>query len=272
MPRYYKSYFEHHNDSAESIRAAKEFIRATLDTHAAYPADKNARILDVGGGAGRFMMTLRDLGFANIMGVDCSKPMIESAKRQGLDVRLEDAFEFLGKKGENFDAIYLFDLFEHIPVDREIELMKLVRSRLSENGFVYVQTPNAMCPTATFFRYIAQSHFTSFTPHTLAGIFRVAGFEFFDFRPHLQETKEVQNLKLPWARMYRQEYLINDFILTPNIIAVIFNSKKAFGEWEKRAPEIHNDYLEPEPAGQNIAPSRPRGLKRLWRRIRTGRL
>jgi hypothetical protein len=68
---------------------------------------------------------------------------------------------------------------------------------------------------------------------------------YFTMRPHMIESKRVQDLKFPFAEMYREEYGLKDFILTAHLFCVAFKNEAAFYEWSADAPEIKNDYAKP---------------------------
>ena len=82
------------------------------------------------------------------------------------------------------------------------------------------------------------------TDKTLSFLAKNAALMYITTRPSHQECERVQELKLPWARLYREEFCIKDFILTPNIVSVIFKNKDSFEDYLKKAPIINNSYPE----------------------------
>lgn len=153
--------------------------------------------------------------------------------------------DFLCNNSDTYDAIYAFDVLEHIEKEKQINLLNMIYERLSDNGFIVIQVPNALAPTSSFFRYVDFTHVISYTTETISFLLHNAGFHFFQVRPQHQELPSVQELKLPWARLYRHEFGIKDFILTPNIVAVAFKNKDCYAEYKMRAPSIQNNYNEP---------------------------
>ena len=241
---YSKTYVEFH--TPEAYFRNKQFLTLTLNTHAAFPKDKNAKIIDVGCGVGDFMRTMIEHGYDNIMGIDIDDERLNKAREHNLCVQKEDALTYFQNldKDMKFDAIYMLDFLEHLPKETMAPILKGAYEHLDDNGFLFIQTPNAMCPTATYFRYIDFTHITSFTDNALRGILMRVGFAYNAIRPHLQENPVVQALKLPWARLYRYEYGLEHFILTPNFVSMSFKSEKTYRDWVNTAPEICNDYLE----------------------------
>jgi hypothetical protein len=52
-------------------------------------------------------------------------------------------------------------------------------------------------------------------------------------------------MKIPWADLYRFEYDLEDFALTPNIVAVAFKNEDVFKDYMSRAPLIQSGYRSP---------------------------
>ena len=89
-------YEEWHQDTEESrnsdVAASADFI----NLHGLWPKNKDANILDVGCGMGRFLLAFRGNGYANLSGIDVDDYQIGIAKKEGLDVNLVDATKFFG--------------------------------------------------------------------------------------------------------------------------------------------------------------------------------
>jgi 2-polyprenyl-3-methyl-5-hydroxy-6-metoxy-1,4-benzoquinol methylase len=242
----------------------------TFDHHRISPKDKKDNILEIGCGMGRFMLMLKENGYQNLTGLDIDQSQIDVAQKENLNVFLSDASDFLMRNNEKYDVIYCFDVLEHIEKDNQLPLLKLIHQHLSDDGFLVLQVPNAMSPTATYFRYIDFTHLVSYTDKTLGFLLHNAGLHFFVIRPQHQETQEIQQLKMPWARLYRHEFCLDSFILTPNIVAVAFKKEQSLNDYLSDAPEIKNDYQEIQ---IHEAPPKPkeRPLKRLWRHLKKGK-
>jgi 2-polyprenyl-3-methyl-5-hydroxy-6-metoxy-1,4-benzoquinol methylase len=102
---------------------------------------------------GRFLLALRTLGFTKLTGVDLDRKQIEVAKKSNLEVYLEDAVHFLEKQNTLFDYIYMLDILEHIEKERQLPLLKMCYQKLSKDGVLVLQVPNALSPSFTYFRY-----------------------------------------------------------------------------------------------------------------------
>lgn len=101
--------------------------------------DANGRtLLDVGCGAGEFLLQSKDAGF-EVRGYDVDPKAVAAATEAGLKVEcspsIAEAF-----KGESFDIIAMNQLIEH--TDQPIKLLDQARERLSDDGLIFITTPN----------------------------------------------------------------------------------------------------------------------------------
>jgi 2-polyprenyl-3-methyl-5-hydroxy-6-metoxy-1,4-benzoquinol methylase len=137
---------------------------------------KEARILDLGCGTGVLLQYLKERGFSNLYGFDISAEQIKIAQDRGLDVEVADIFDFLKGKGENFDVIFALDFVEHFHKNELVEIFDLVNSKLKNGGLFIIHTPNGqgLMPNRVIWGDI--THFTIFTPDSLAQMLRIAGF------------------------------------------------------------------------------------------------
>lgn len=239
---YKLQYKNWHDKSEESKNRDIEMWDKFLRLHNLYPSDKNARILELGCGMGRLMLNLKQAGFNNIKGIDIDDSMLEAAKEEGLNVEKNDAVQFLRENTELFDVIYCFDVIEHIKKEEQIELFKLLNSHLKPEGFLVIRVPNALSPTSGFFRYEDFTHVTSYTPVTIKFLCQNGGLNNIITRPEGEETIELQRLKSPYAEIYRQQFFIDNVILTPNLVSVVFKDEKKLNEYKENTPEINNQY------------------------------
>lgn len=228
--------------------------------------DNNIKVLEIGCGMGRFLLHLKEMGYSNLVGVDIDEGQYRIAKKEGLNVFLSDAKTFLLNDTAKYHAVYAFDVLEHIEKSEQLELLKLIFNRLDDNGMLVIQVPNALAPTATYFRYIDFTHTISYTEDSLAFLLHNAGFHDFCIRPTHNESQEVQNLKLAWARLYRHEFGLKNIILTPNIIAIVFKNKESYQSWQEKAPIIDNPYQDNIAKSNTIKHRIKKILRKLYKR------
>ncbi|OGS45232.1 MAG: hypothetical protein A2539_10400 [Elusimicrobia bacterium RIFOXYD2_FULL_34_15] len=141
------------------------------------PSDKNAKILDIGCGHGRLLYYLKSRGYHNIHGIDISSQQIKAAIQNGFDsVECASAFDFLNNKREEYDAIIMIDILEHIEKSEELQLLNKVHNALKINGRVILQLPNAL---SLFNEFLYQdiTHETAFTSGSARQILDIAGFK-----------------------------------------------------------------------------------------------
>jgi 2-polyprenyl-3-methyl-5-hydroxy-6-metoxy-1,4-benzoquinol methylase len=256
---YSYQYANWHSDTEESRRRDIEYTKRMFDSHGIYPESKNSRILEIGCGMGRLMLMLKSMGYDNMVGVDIDRSQIEIARKENLNVRLTDVSDFLREDRQKYDVIYCFDMLEHIDKDRQLPLLKLIFNATNDEGSVVFTVPNGLAPLAGFFRYIDFTHTVSYTENTMRFLLHNAGFHYAAVRSQHQECKEVQELKLPWARLYRMEFGLEDFILTPNLFTVAFKTQNALDTYLAKAPIIENRYSEKK-------------RRSLWKRIKAWKL
>jgi 2-polyprenyl-3-methyl-5-hydroxy-6-metoxy-1,4-benzoquinol methylase len=238
-------YSNWHSDTDESRNADILWAKQLFDCHAIYPRGKGARVLEIGCGMGRVLLMLREQGYENLTGVDIDESQAGTAKKEGLRVYQTDANDFLRDGSEKFDAVYCFDVLEHIEKEDQLPLLKLINSRLADGGFVVIRVPNALSPTSMYFRYIDFTHCISYTTYSLSFLLRNAGLHYITVRAERQEPLRMQWMKIPWANLYRFEYGLEDFALTPNIVAVAFKDEDMFKDYMSRAPLVQNGYRGP---------------------------
>jgi 2-polyprenyl-3-methyl-5-hydroxy-6-metoxy-1,4-benzoquinol methylase len=169
---YYRRFHDESEEHAE--RMAVNYWRLISD---AIPPDKSARILDIGCGFGFALRALRNAGYSNIVGIDTSPQQVERALKAGFEVEVvTDSAKWLRECGEDFDAVILFDVLEHVRTEEQIALLSAVRSALKQNGVLILQVPNANSILSMRWRYNDFTHYSSFTEHSLHFVLANAGF------------------------------------------------------------------------------------------------
>ena len=95
---------------------------------------KKSLILDVGCGKGNFLLTLKRLGFNNLVGID---PFIEKdiSYDNGLCIHKESILNFKEKK----DIVMFHHSFEHIP--EQLQTLQAVSKILEKDGCCIIRVP-----------------------------------------------------------------------------------------------------------------------------------
>ena len=137
----------------------------------------SGRLLDVGCGAGSFLVEARRLGY-DVMGQDIAPFMVEYCRnQQGLTIYDGDLDSF--PESGSFDCVTAFDMIEHHPDPKR--LLRKVHDLLKQGGLVVVGTHDIGNWFARLYgprwRYMHFFHLTYFTRQTLAEMLTACGFQ-----------------------------------------------------------------------------------------------
>lgn len=138
------------------------------------PEDKNARILDAGCGNGEFVSWLHKKEFKDAEGIDISEEEVEIAHKAGRqNIRRGDIKNLEG----NYDLIFLRDVLEHFTKEEALDVLEILRSRLSTGGALIIQTVNAKNPLWGRLRHGDFTHDLAFTEESISQILRANDFK-----------------------------------------------------------------------------------------------
>lgn len=170
--RYYKKW---HSDKQEHIESRKSFYKDML--YKFIPVDNSSHILDVGCGMGFALITLQDIGYFNLTGIDIDEGQIDSCINKGLKaILVDDSINYLLTHKSSYDLILALDVIEHIPNDDQLLFLKSISEALKPGGKIICTVPNANSGVASRWRYNDWTHYTSFTEHSLDFLLFNAGF------------------------------------------------------------------------------------------------
>lgn len=147
--------------------------------HRWLPANRDARILDLGCGSGQFLRALGAAGYRNLTGMDRSPSLAESFEGTSVrfftreiepDLRLE----------EQFDVIVMNYVIEHFL--EPLQVLRRCKLALADGGRILILTPNIdSLAHRTFGRYWsglhAPRHTHLFSPSTMNLVARTLGFQ-----------------------------------------------------------------------------------------------
>ena len=124
----YDNYISNHNKSLygetniSKIKAYFPVLNHYYGRH--IPADKNARILDLGCGDGNSVYWLQQLGYKNTCGIDFSAEQIAKGKSMGIEnLQNGDLLKYLSDNKTEFDVIMAKDVLEHFTKDEVFDLI-----------------------------------------------------------------------------------------------------------------------------------------------------
>ena len=146
------------------------------------PADRNARILELGTGMGHFYYFLRKSGYLKYEGVDLSKENIAYVKNNinpKCRIYRMDICEFLRRADrEKYDVVVMNDVIEHLTKDEIFEVLDGVREVLKKDGVFLIKTLNMANPmVSTAGRYIVIDHEIGFTETSIREVLRACGYK-----------------------------------------------------------------------------------------------
>jgi 2-polyprenyl-3-methyl-5-hydroxy-6-metoxy-1,4-benzoquinol methylase len=144
------------------------------------PADRQAKVLDIGCGYGRYLKALESSGYVDVYGIDVSEEQIAYAReRLGLrNCMCGDALEFLGDQSGTYDVILLLDVMEHLDIAYAVELCRAVHRALKPGGLFVVQVPNGLSPMSPHL-HADVTHQRAFTTQSVEQVLRRSGFSGF---------------------------------------------------------------------------------------------
>jgi len=179
---YPASYYSYAEPRKSLVHAVKSFLdRRFFRSILARVPGSALRALDVGGGAGWELSTIRDTDprFTETLVVDLDPNAAELAAANGHGYfcgRIED-FE----TDQRFDLVLLLNVIEH--VRDPVRVLEKVRSLLSPNGVALLKTPNYDALDARLFRnqswagYHCPRHWVLFTKESFTRAAERAGLE-----------------------------------------------------------------------------------------------
>jgi len=157
-------------------------LQATRQYAPYLPADKAARILDIGFGGGWFLAACLKLGYHNLSGADfgiAHKDYIRdwAPNRITLHEIQNDIGEFLSKKQEQYDLIHMSHVIEHIPKYSLLWVVDALYWALKSGGSVLLRTPNMEGPCASSSMYVTLAHEYGFAGSNLVSLLDICGFD-----------------------------------------------------------------------------------------------
>ena len=111
-----------------------------------YGLNKNSNVLELGCGIGAFThLLLKTVKKGNIEAVDLSPQSIDLAKRRIKNKRVSffsDDITTYKPKLKKIDIITLFDIIEHVPKEKHIDLFQNIGNYINDNTLILINIPN----------------------------------------------------------------------------------------------------------------------------------
>lgn len=177
--RWHSDDLQHYDDATKSYRRLLAPILPAIG--------KDAKILDIGCGQGLLVYALTKFGYANTEGVDTSAQQIACARKFDLNCRhVDEAYvpRLAVEAPGSYDAIFLFDVLEHLSKEGQQQLLKAICALLAPGGRFIISVPNANSTFASRWRYNDWTHEISFTESSLDFLLLNYGFEKIAYYPY----------------------------------------------------------------------------------------
>lgn len=227
---YYDAIFKQSNDlSGDVFEKVGDSIGKDLEKF--LPADRSAKILDVGCGCGHFLYYLKKSGYTDAEGIDVSHQQVDHCvKTAGVRAHFADAGEFLAGKAGQYDLISMMSMLEHLPKNDVVPILKAAHKALKPGGTLIVVVPNMSGIIAPAIRYRDFTHECGFTESSLQQVLWIAGFREMELLPVPPKAPSTwkQIFRAPLQKMvhaalgmiYRCEGYYPPKVLTPGLKAV----------------------------------------------------
>lgn len=236
LNNYYESYYKYLNPEF-SLEWYADLMWGDLSD--VLKGKENKSILDLGCGTGQFIKVLLTKGFKNITGVEIDEGQYLKAKEFVPEAKVfhGDIFTHLEKNTEKFDIISLIDVIEHIPKEKVVTLLSLIRQHLSPGGVIIIRTPNADSTLiAPRFRYLDFTHQFILNQESMGTLLREAGISQFSFRKSIIPRKgfkgRILSLYQKFFELFLRLYLFTyiheaayRMILSPNFITIAYSNE-----------------------------------------------
>lgn len=164
LNRYYEEYYEASAEDAvvetrlgsraPALRRAYHWLSGDVDPRDFVHIPAGGKVLDYGSGGGTYLAYFHSRGI-DIVGADVSETMLAACARAGLQVRRVDSFDRAPFSDQEFDVVYLMQVFEHLRNPRAS--MRDLARILKPGGHLYLALPNG----ASFWRRVFGKNWVS---------------------------------------------------------------------------------------------------------------
>jgi 2-polyprenyl-3-methyl-5-hydroxy-6-metoxy-1,4-benzoquinol methylase len=172
-------YDEHYRQINETLALtpalAQHLERTLAPVMAEVPAA--ACVLDLGCGSGLLLDWLARRGDLELHGVDAAAGQCTAARATvpAATVTCDDGLAYLEANPGRFDAVFCFDVIEHVADDLLLRWIRGARGALRPGGWLVYRVPNAANLTASYSRYIDLTHERLFTSTSMRQLLTAAG-------------------------------------------------------------------------------------------------
>lgn len=189
---------------------------------------KQDNILDLACGYGEVVYFFENKGFENIRGIEISSELVNLSKELGVKNVVEgDIYEYLNNVADKSIKVFVMkDIIEHFEVDDLTGLLKLIKTKLKDDGFIIGHVPNGSGIFGMLIKYNDLTHKVAYTIKSLEQLARICGFtkvSVFEDKPLTKGLKGIfrkiawKCLKFPFKLVYYVETGNRNILLSQNI-------------------------------------------------------
>jgi 2-polyprenyl-3-methyl-5-hydroxy-6-metoxy-1,4-benzoquinol methylase len=184
-----------HEEQSEIVELDTDFYRTlyTMGLDMIAKSTHVGNLLDVGCSSGSFLDLARQYGWKT-HGLELNQKEAARCRAKGHNVveQLISSAEF----GDSFQAITLWDVFEHIKDG--VEFLKTARKRLNNRGVVFLQSPTVDSLAAKILQekcnmFDGLEHVNLYSNKTLHIVARNAGFRVVSYQTVISEIGVINN-------------------------------------------------------------------------------
>jgi SAM-dependent methyltransferase len=178
VARFYAEYYRaiHGPRRPEELYAKQRARGAAIGAFVTGHVTDDARVLEIGTGAGGILAHFRDLGHA-VKGLDFDRRFLDHGRAEGLDL-VEGGLEALAPE-DRFDLVILSHVLEHVAGPGPF--LRGVARHLTPRGLIYVEVPSleAVAKGAKgfdFLHYFQSAHAAHFSACSFRNLAAAQGF------------------------------------------------------------------------------------------------
>lgn len=218
----------------QTFKRKKEYIDYNLKSYFKEIGFRDIEVLEIGPGLGELEAYLNERGVFLIDIVDNDKSVLNYVTKK---YKIKNSFLIKGiskldQKISQYDLILLMQVLEHLPVNQQSKILKILYKHLNKNGFLAVVAPNGNNPLGLVERYGDIQHTTCFTEQSFKDLINISGIKNYEIKIIGYEIPPYSLLNI--IRIFLQKVLhifllmvmiINGGtyfkVMTPNIMLVI---------------------------------------------------
>jgi len=195
--KYYERYGQIHQDRSGPLSGKERKSWQKVYSYYLrgwFPNELNAKIVDVGCGAGNLLSVFEQKRYSKITGLEPHSFLAELAREICPNIVTSDAVSYLQQRTETFDLITGIDVIEHLTKDEALILLETAFNALRPGGRLILQTPNGESPWVGSVYYGDFTHEQCFTPHSLEKLLILSGFEKAEYRSCGPVPHDIQGM------------------------------------------------------------------------------